>query len=216
MNKPSYFLVCLVALVFGFACHNNPPVATVAAPPADTAVEPLYTGHGTSRDTTRRVARQDGSEEEGDDLQSIYDGYTASYTKRCVIDSSFDLGGAHYRLHAEHVCLMDSGLVVPKKYVSMYKLDSFVTHNFETRVRLEKDGKTILEQTVVKRDFDTVLDASVRRYGALFCPYLHLHNGAIQLEYSISIPLTDVGTAAYVVMDADGRVRFRVPQPADQ
>ena len=211
MNK----LVFSVGLLFVVACHNNPPaaVAPASAPAADTAVQPVYSGHGTSRDTTKYSGGSNGGE--GENLQSIYADYIASYTRRRVIDSSFELGGAHFRLHAEHMCLMDSGLVIPKKYVAMYKLDSFVTHNFETRVRLVKDGKVIFQRTVVKKDFDTVLDTSVRRYGALFCPGMRLRNGAIELDYSISIPLTDVGTAAYAVIDADGGIRFRVPQPGD-
>jgi len=91
--------------------------------------------------------RQEEANSRAPALQEIYDQYIAKYTLRCVIDSSFNLGVGRYRLHVEHVCTFDSGIIVPGSYVHMYKLDSFITHDFVTRITLQKNGKKTLERT---------------------------------------------------------------------
>jgi hypothetical protein len=104
---------------------------------------------------------------------------------------------------------MDSGITVPRTYVSTYKIDSFVTHNFVSRVRLAKNGHIIFERTIQKKDFEKILYPELRIYGTLFCPTFHLNNGNILLHYSISIPLTDVGLGAYAAIAENGHIDFK-------
>ena len=103
---------------------------------------------------------------------------------------------------------MDSAIKVPKNYVDIYKLDSFVTHNFVTILRLEKNNKTIIQRRVYKRDFEKFLFQQLKKYGALLCPSLDLSNGTIDLDYSISIPLTDIGTGI-MILNRDGTIVYK-------
>jgi|GEM_PF-6767670 len=201
-------------LTFGVGCHNVPRVAGGARDSAVTAIAPVY---GAAKDTTRALAKADTSEEEGSksQLKGFYEEYIASYTEPCVIDSGFKLGTDHYRLYVKDSCLMDSAIVIPKKYVSYYKLDSFVTHNFISWVRLEKNGETILDRVITKKDFTPLLDVSLRRYATIMCPGMSLKQDSIRLGYSISIPLTDVGQQKYVMIDAGGKLTFREPEAND-
>ena len=202
--------------VFYWACHGRTPVAAPAKDTVTAEVRPVY--GIAAKDTGKKpVARvnADRSGEDGDELKVFYNGYIASYTQPCVIDSAFQLGVAHYRLQVKDSCLMDSAITVPKGYVDMYKLDSFVTHNFISKVRLEKEGKMILERVITKKDFNPLLFEAQRRYAAMMCPNMDLKGDTILVGYSISIPLTDVGTLEYMVIDRGGNVTFRKPGPGD-
>ncbi|MHA4810911.1 hypothetical protein ACX0G9_22580 [Flavitalea flava] len=96
-----------------------------------------------------------------------------------------------------------------KAYVYMYKLDSFVTHNFVTQVRLDKNNKTILQRTIYKEDFEKFLDSPLKDYATLRCPSLAISNGSIELDYSISIPLTDVGVGMTMMIKNDGTISYQ-------
>ena len=143
------------------------------------------------------------------DITSNFNEYVARYNKPCLIDSVFTIGADTFDLHLKHYCLMDSAIKVPEKYVSMYKLDSFVTHNFVTIVRLDKNNKTILQRKVYKKDFENFLFPQLKEYGALLCPSLNLSNGTIDLDYSVSIPLTDVGTGITMILNRDGTIVYK-------
>lgn len=46
------------------------------------------------------------------------------------------------------------------------------------------------------------------KYGALFYSGFKLLNDSIELHYSISIPLTDVGIGVVIRLDRDGRIVY--------
>ena len=145
-------------------------------------------------------------------LGEIYKECIDRYTHPVIIDTVFRIGGAPYHLRLKHYCLMDSTIHLPKDYVTPFHLDSFVTHNFVSDLSLEKEGREILRRSFVKNDFDKFLYPEEKSYGVLLCPNLRLGGDSIQLGYSISIPLTDVGVGAYVTIDADGHVNRIYPR----
>jgi hypothetical protein len=165
-----------------------------------------------SRDTARladsiRRAAADSVEQA---LAAMYDQYIEKYTTPCVFDTSFKVAAARFHLHVEHICTFDTGIVVPKTFVDKYKLDSFITHNFVTRIKLQKNGKKLLERTVSKKDFWLEYHPELAKYGVLSCPTVTIQAGMASLNYTICIPLTDVSTAAEVSIDEKGGVRFKV------
>jgi len=208
-----HLLPVIMILLVGCVDNSTPKTKIDTVPPPDTVFKDVYPKRDTgSKQTMKKEPDKEAASSgggEGDDLQSIFDGYVARYKRPCVIDTSFSIATGRYTFHAEHTCLMDSGITVPKDYVYMYKLDSFVTHNFVTHVRLTRNDRTILERAIRKEDFDKVLYTSLQRYGALFCPDFRIGKGRILLHYSISIPLTDVGIGAYADVDGKGNVDFR-------
>lgn len=212
MVKNTFWGAASGLLIVLLGCHN---IARVAAPAGDSAVVAVAPVYGAAKDTVARVTT-DSSEEGGEDeLRGFYAEEIASYTKKCMIDSAFRLGMDHYRLYLKDSCLMDSAIVLPKEYVNTYKLDSFVTHTFISKVRLERNGKTILDRVITKEDFTPLLDASLRQYATVRCPNITLKRDSVLIGYSISIPLTDVGQLKYAVIDGSGNLTFRDAGPND-
>jgi hypothetical protein len=211
--RPRHLLIATITSATLLACHSHTHSAakTVTDSTTITAVIPAPTQQKTT--TIPPTASADSVEGSARELQGFYNDYIASYTNRCVIDSSFQLGTDHFTIHIQDSCLMDSAIVIPKKYVHYYRLDSFVTHNFISKIRLEKNGTIILSQALTRQDFDAVLFEALQQYATLRCPHLRLTSSSIELAYSISIPLTDVGMQAIADIDAKGHLLFKTPGP---
>jgi len=192
-----------------FSCHSHTRVREVVV---DSAFDTTLSDRDKIFDTSKKLIslpHTDSAEGGEEELKGFFNDYIASYTRPCVIDSSFQLASSRFRILVKDSCLMDSAITIPKGYVEMYKLDSFVTHTFISKIRVEKDGLLVLERVVVVNDFKHLIDILLQRYATLRCPYLRLKGDSILLGYSISIPLTDLGSLEYVVIDARGNVSFR-------
>jgi hypothetical protein len=217
----NYALILGMALFAGCSGPGAPKEKTADSVSRDTLVQsspspPPDTTHrrlvGRDSSITGDSMRKEQANSSEPTLQEIYQQYIAKYTAPCVIDSSFKLGVGRYRLRIEHMCTFDCGIIVPGSYVHMYKLDSFITHDFVTHITLQKNGKKILQRTLTKKDFWLKDSPELFSYAALFCPNLELQKGLemIILNYSISIPLTDVGIAATASIDEKGGMHFKV------
>ena len=90
----------------------------------------------------------------------------------------------------------------------MYKLDSFVTHNFMTELVLKKNNKVLTKKEVVKKDFTPFLTDQLKEYAVLLSPSVNLSQMGINLDYSISIPLTDVGVGVTMILKYNGSVTY--------
>jgi hypothetical protein len=169
------------------------------------------TAQSSSPSTTKPAAARTDSIDDNPEpsLSEIYNDCIDRYDHPVTIDSVFFAGTDVLELHVYYYCLKDSAIKVPKSYVGMYKLDSFVTHNFETQVKLTKNGKVILERTVRKKDFVPFLDHYLKSYAVLLFPDVGMENDTIHISYSITIPLTDVGIGARMLIDRNGKVRFK-------
>ena len=202
-----------IALLMLVSCNNNVKVKNDhdSSVVTDSPVREVYSK--ASSDSIRNGKsenKKNGNTENPDgDVNEIYAEYVSNYKKPCLIDSSFVIDGNKYVIDLSHYCLMDSAVVVPKKYVYMYKLDSFLTHNFVTKLSIKKDNKTIVERTISKKDFEKFLYPQLKQYGVLFCPALKISNGFFTLDYSISIPLTDVGVGTSAQIDHNGNIHFK-------
>jgi hypothetical protein len=201
----------LAVIILLSACNNGAIKDTHASESvADSQVKKVY--NSGIKDTTTRIKHDhhgDTTDDSpGGDIASNFNEYVARYKNPCLIDSVFNIGPDTFKLHLKHYCLMDSAIDVPEKYVYMYKLDSFVTHNFATIVRIEKNNRTILQRTVYKKDFEKFLYPQLKEYGALFCPSMNLLHDTIELDYSISIPLTDVGVGVTMIIKSDGTIAY--------
>ncbi|OQP61224.1 hypothetical protein A3860_05795 [Niastella vici] len=108
----------------------------------------------------------------------------------------------------KHLQIYEDTIVVPKKYVEMYKLESFSTFAFKTSVTIKKNGKVIMQRNILKDDFQQYLDPSLKSYAVLLYPYVVTRQGHIEIHHSISIPLTDVGIGVSTTIDKNGNVEF--------
>jgi len=198
------------------ACHNKPEQAADAQAGKDTVrqdtLQPIYPNRPAA-DSTAKVQHPQpddasGAYDEGESLDSIYGQYVALYKQPRVIDSTFVIDGDTYHFHLKHFCLMDSAITLPRRYTDLYKMDSFVTHNFVTGLTMEMNKKVLYQKTVKRVDFDSFLHPEEKKYGVLFCPSVKRLNDTIRLRYSISIPLTDVGVGVTMKISKNGTVSY--------
>lgn len=180
----------------------------------------LVSCNSTSNQTTAGVKNVDTvnessqkQKEEGEaepELNTILSDYKEMAGKTFIEDTVLTINNDTFRISLSHYPLPDSLVIVPKKYVGIYKLDSFATPGFKTSVTIVKDGKTILQREISKNDFQEFLDPPLKKYAVLLCPYVSSTNGHIELHYSISVPLTDVGIGAGAIVDKEGDVEFKL------
>lgn len=107
-----------------------------------------------------------------------------------------------------HYCTFDSGLTVPARYNEDIRRD-FVTHHFRSRITLLADSDTVFSKHLDKYTFNRLLFPALRSYATLLSPELTLQQDSIQLRYSISIPVTDVGIGATITFAPDGQYSIR-------
>lgn len=179
----------LISAILCFGCNNTPSDSNTD--PADSSLK-----------ASKEVSKEDG------ELKEIVEGYVRLYQSPFIIDSSYILGKDTIRISLKHQCLMDSAVIIPTKYVGIYKLDSFVTHNFATSIKVEKNKNVVAERNISKNDFNRFLDSNLRDYGVLIYPSIKSLNDSVEVSYSISIPLTDIGIGVGAIIKNDGSLSF--------
>lgn len=154
-----------------------------------------------------------GNDQSYEEMQSEY---IKRYSEKNVIDTCFyGLNNKIINLKFEYYCLFDT-LTIPTKYDWGNSPHNFKTHNFASHVVLSVDSKKIVSRTITKEDFKKVLDESLIKYGVLLYPNIRgfdKETGLISIQYSLSIPLTDVGTSVKLDIALDGKLFFGSDTP---
>lgn len=145
--------------------------------------------------------------EDNEKLMETLRSYTDMVMTPINIDTSFVLDGIQFNIQLAHNSLGDNGVNVPSKYVEMYGIANFITHNFNSTVWVRRGDEVILEIIIKKEDFRHLLDESLQQYGVLLYPNLDGNDSLIQINHSISIPLTDVGARVTTTIDKNGLVK---------
>jgi len=152
---------------------------------------------------------------EDDDPEPTYDEVKAdllgTYNKVENIEKTVVDGKDTLLLHCKYYCLHDSSLIIPANYDWSGKgKKEFITHNFASQIVLIKNKDTLLNKTFKKVDFKNALYAQLQKYAIMFSPDYGGYNktkGEFAIDYSVSIPLTDVGVPAYIVIDKNGKYK---------
>ncbi|MFB6456609.1 hypothetical protein ACE38W_15160 [Chitinophaga sp. Hz27] len=93
-----------------------------------------------------------------------------------------------------HHCIEGSKVVVPKKYVVLYHLDKFESCQFQSDIKVAVNGDPVLDTIITKAQFTEAMEPHIQQYATLLAPYLYLNKEyKLELHYSLSIPLTDLG-----------------------
>jgi hypothetical protein len=103
-----------------------------------------------SSDTVVKVGTTDSSEEA---LGNNGDLDQAIYKNKTKIDTGFFRKDIKFQLNLETYFDSLRKIIVPKKYVGVYGLDSFEVFEMYTRVRLLKNSSVILDTIIRKKDF---------------------------------------------------------------
>lgn len=124
-----------------------------------------------------------------------------------TMDTSFMVGKDSILVVFSHSCTGDS-FPIPARYLEPYHLDHFMAYPLRSEIIVEKNRKRILYTKITKDDFISLLDHSLNKYGVLLYPDLEISGDTINISYSISIPLTDVGIGVRATILIDGNIHF--------
>lgn len=165
-------------------------------------------------DTTHKSAKNKQSNQKkktGGELMTndILRDQIKSYKSVIRIDTSFSVNGKDtIRVLLRHYCTYDSKINVPSQYLKLYGLTKFKTHDFVSSLIVKVNSKTIFKGAIKKDNFNKVLDDKLIRYGVLISPNVEFVNDSLAVQYSISIPLTDIGKGVKVSIDTSGKAKF--------
>ncbi|RBL93166.1 hypothetical protein [Chitinophaga flava] len=135
-----------------------------------------------------------GFDEDSLELSNIYNSYLQRYNDSIKIDTTFIFRDSKVKVDFQYYCTHDSSLTLPEKYIEVYGIKEFVTHNFESSLKIELNDKYILDTIIKKSMFEDTIPIELRKYGVLLYPVLTFKKGnRVEIDYSLSIPLTDVG-----------------------
>lgn len=147
-------------------------------------------------DSTKLVSKDvnNSSGTDADELGNIYSSYLLSYRDTTSLDTLIIRGRSNIQINFHHYCLLDSAVHIPSKYTKIYNIEKFITHNFASSLKIKVDDMNVLDTTITKLSFEKALPEYLKSYGVLLYPNISFETpGMIKIDYSISIPLTDVG-----------------------
>jgi len=160
----------------------------------------------TQVDTTKSVIVTDTTQQDSEEEIDFRKEFISLYQKPVLIDTFFIDNGKKYKVIFHHFCTMDNGLVVPAEYNFDTNKD-FTTHNFVSDLTVLSDKDALFKKHITKAIFNSMLDTldtPLNKYATLLYPTLKLNNDSIQIHYSISIPVTDVGIGVNINFDKKG------------
>ncbi len=133
--------------------------------------------------------------------------YLTTYNIIQEIDTILVVEDQLINVELKHFCLFDT-LIIPSKYNwSNTSKEDFLTHNFASNLLLIREDDTLSSLSIRKEVFETLIDENLLDYGVLLYPNYRGYNKekeSVQIQYSISIPLTDVGKGVVIDIGLDG------------
>ena len=135
-----------------------------------------------------------------------FQNYLKEYADTIVIDTSIIYKGEILHVAFEHYCTYDSSINLPIKYIKIYGLTKFVTHSFDSKLKITMDKKLIVDTIISKTLFYNKIPKEEQLYGVLFFSKISFFDGRLKIDYSISIPLTDVGQRSTLECSYDGKI----------
>lgn len=154
---------------------------------------------------------QPDDEQEGPTFEEVKRDLLSSYNKTEIIDTSLIDGKDSLHVYSKYYCLHDSSLTVPKRYIwGGDKPKDFIANTFANKIVVVNNKDTVFNRVIKKDDFLSVINDEEKKYATLFGPHFHGFNKTtkeLTFSYSVSIPLTDVGVPACLVIDKKGKYR---------
>src|SRR5262249_40551123 len=119
-----------------------------------------------------------------------------------------------FRIRFRHYCTNDSLLELPKDILDIYKLKKFTTSNFVSSL-VVRSRDTVVLDTIIRSDlFYRYADPRLKTYGVLFYGGRDFLPGRLNIDYSLSIPLSDVGIGVHLSYALGGGLTTTGNEPA--
>jgi len=198
-NLKHYFKILLLGSLI-VMCTNN----------KESKIDTQSDLSGSTIASTSLSALNSPTNQDTTELHKIIQDYKMEYQKIIRIDTVVSYKNKKFEIKFDHHCLFDSLIKIPTKYVSYLGLREFITHNFESHLTVESNESTLLDTMINKKLFENLLFEELRKYGVLLYPNFSIKNDSMSVDYSISVPLTDVGIAASINYSFYGALKVRV------
>lgn len=141
-----------------------------------------------------------------DELLSIVQAFREMIYDTIKTDTSFIYEGKEINVFISYCALKESKIVIPDKYASIFGMKEFETKNFGSHIILSVDNKRRLDTIITKDFFYKDASESLKDYGTLLYPKVLFEKDAMLMEYSFSIPLTDIGQNAKARINYSGKI----------
>jgi hypothetical protein len=135
--------------------------------------------------------------------------YIKGYKDTLKVDTSFAYNEKKLQISFRYYCTYDSALHLPGKYVGIYGLKEFTTHDFKSILKISVGKNLVIDTAITKEMFTDEIYEEEKLYGALLHPNLSFSDKSLAIDYSISIPLTDVGVGTSLECGYDGRLSVK-------
>ncbi|MEZ2338934.1 hypothetical protein AB6735_25025 [Mucilaginibacter sp. RCC_168] len=130
----------------------------------------------------------------------------ASYKDTIKTDTTDLKNGDTIIVRLKYYCTHDGKINVPQKYLNVYGLSKFQTHNFISEVEYKINAKILFKGIVTKEDFKNSLSNELERCGVLSQPNIAVIEKRLLIGYDITVPLTDYHTGYLMTVDSTGKV----------
>lgn len=160
-------------------------------------------------DTVKRENKKTDTGLAQTDLHKELQDYIKAYNDTLRIDTLLEYNHEKFKIIFKHYCAYDSALHLPNKYIGIYGLKEFTTHDFKSTLKISSGEILIIDTTITKEMFMDKIFEEEKSYGALLYPHLSFSDKGVTIDYSISIPLTDVGVGASLECGYDGKLSIK-------
>ena len=144
------------------------------------------------------------------DLKKLRKEYILAYNKPIEFESYHKgKNGEKIKVYGKYYCLFDNGIVVPKKYNLDDTTKTFTTHNFAEDIAVMVNGDTVFKKTITKKIFADNLPNYLKDYAVILEPTFEGYDSdgdIFGFNFSISIPLTDVGEPRLLSIKKNGQM----------
>jgi hypothetical protein len=176
--------------------------------------EAATTGNNNSVDSTKRnssssvkASKERPEYNEAADIKNMIREMSQICEHPVSKDTVFIMGNDTVSIAFNHSCTGDSFLL-PAKYIETYKMDHFMAHSLKSDIIIKKNGVKLLGRRIEKKDFGSLVEGDLKDYAVLLYPIIERENDTIYIDYSISVPLTDVGIGVRASIKKDGSIQF--------
>jgi hypothetical protein len=136
--------------------------------------------------------------------------YVNSYDKVNWLDTLIVYNNDSFKISLKHYCLFDSLIIIPKEYIwENTDMDKFYTHNYIYDLKILKNQDPFFDKTISKENFNNVISEQLKKFGTLRFPNFKFNEdkSEIVFQLTICIPITDIGSGVYLIIDKFGNMR---------
>jgi hypothetical protein len=138
----------------------------------------------------------------------------STYDKTQSIDTIIKVDKKNYRLILNYYCLRDSVIIVPATYdLEDHPPRKWKTHPFAASVWLLNEQDTIFKKSFTAVDFYPFFKdnfgGNLKSFGSILMPEVsHNRENNLKVNYSISIPATDIGIGMSLIVKTNGNYKI--------